>query len=224
LNLRKHKRQCSKSCSKSQLSARTGSFDLLRSSGTGAFAARTFAAKKMVRSSQPASQPSQPATQAVRCKPANKQANECESACKLFAPAVQTFKHSESPCSPGCASSLLIPTCVTSQPRVLAPQVLTEFAVNAVCAMRAVVLLLGAVCAVAPSLLGLASAAVKSHRVTTLPGYPGPLPGIHYSGYLNVSLPDQHRIANVHYWFVENAKADPKAPTVLWLQGGPGEL
>jgi hypothetical protein len=79
------------------------------------------------------------------------------------------------------------------------------------------------VCITAAFLFSRVYAAVEHDRVTTLPGYEGDLPSKHYSGYVNVSLPDQDRVANVHYWFAENAKGDPKAPTVLWLQGGPGK-
>jgi len=38
-----------------------------------------------------------------------------------------------------------------------------------------------------------------------------------YSGYVNVTTQDW-----LFYWFVENAKQDPKAPLIIWTNGGPG--
>jgi len=39
-----------------------------------------------------------------------------------------------------------------------------------------------------------------------------------WSGYITV--PTTNGSANVHYWLVENAAADPQAPIVVWQQVG----
>lgn len=58
---------------------------------------------------------------------------------------------------------------------------------------------------------------VLSDEITQLPGWEGPLPSRQFSGYLDVGA-SKH----FHYWLVES-EADPStAPTVLWLNGGPG--
>jgi len=54
-------------------------------------------------------------------------------------------------------------------------------------------------------------------EVKSLPGWSGDLPSSQYSGYLNGS--DTTRL---HYWFVESENDPANAPTVLWLNGGPG--
>ena len=42
------------------------------------------------------------------------------------------------------------------------------------------------------------SAAISKDEVTALPGWDGPLPSKHYSGYLNVTG------GALHYWFIES--------------------
>ena len=69
-----------------------------------------------------------------------------------------------------------------------------------------------------------ANAAAPDDEVTALPGWPGPLPSRHYSGYVDVSAePGTTPGRFLHYWLVEAEDADPAtAPLVLWLNGGPG--
>lgn len=70
-------------------------------------------------------------------------------------------------------------------------------------------------------LVGFASAAIKEHRVDSLPGFNGKLPSTHYSGYIPVgSLSNQK--GQLHYWFIESSNHPKKDPVVLWLNGGPG--
>lgn len=53
-------------------------------------------------------------------------------------------------------------------------------------------------CGVFAALLGCALGAYAPDEVTSLPGWDGPLPTKHYSGYLNIS-----KTRHMHYWFVE---------------------
>lgn len=66
-------------------------------------------------------------------------------------------------------------------------------------------------------LFKLASAAYAPDEITSLPGWDGDLPTKQYSGYLKGS-----NTSNLHYWFVESETNPESAPTVLWLNGGPG--
>lgn len=66
------------------------------------------------------------------------------------------------------------------------------------------------------ALAGVASAAPEADRVTSLPGFPGPLPTEWFSGYL--SFGKKH----LHYVLVESESKDPNAPLLLWMNGGPG--
>ena len=61
------------------------------------------------------------------------------------------------------------------------------------------------------------SAAPADDEVVTLPGWDGPLPSRHYSGYLRVAGG-----TNLHYYLVQSERAPLAAPTVVWLNGGPG--
>merc|ERR1711945_42924 len=62
-----------------------------------------------------------------------------------------------------------------------------------------------------------AFATPESDRIINLPGWDGELPSKQYSGYLDIS-----NTKHYHYWFIE-CETDPEnAPTVLWLNGGPG--
>ena len=65
-----------------------------------------------------------------------------------------------------------------------------------------------------------ATAAVDADEITALPGFEGELPTRMWSGLMEV--PTVNGSAHTHYWLVENAEKDPKAPTVIWQQGGPG--
>lgn len=62
-----------------------------------------------------------------------------------------------------------------------------------------------------------AGAAHAPDRISSLPGWTGDLPTPQYSGYLAAS-----NTSNLHYWFVESEEDPDNAPTVLWLNGGPG--
>eukprot|EP00039_Didymoeca_costata_P018723 m.334701 g.334701 ORF g.334701 m.334701 type:complete len:473 (+) comp17413_c0_seq1:23-1441(+) len=65
--------------------------------------------------------------------------------------------------------------------------------------------------------LAYSSAAPAGDLITSLPGWNGPTPTKQYSGYLNVSSTKR-----LHYWLVEAESNPDTAPTVLWLNGGPG--
>lgn len=63
---------------------------------------------------------------------------------------------------------------------------------------------------------GFGAAAPVGDRVTSLPGWSGPLPTAWYSGYLSVGK------KHLHYVFIESEKSGPATPLVLWMNGGPG--
>jgi len=77
--------------------------------------------------------------------------------------------------------------------------------------------LYAAVIAVVILSLTLVAAAPAEDEITTLPGWTGPLPSRQFSGYLSLKSG-----SNLHYWLVESEKDPATAPTVLWLNGGPG--
>ena len=60
-------------------------------------------------------------------------------------------------------------------------------------------------------------AAPADDEVQSLPGWAGALPSRHYSGYLRVAGG-----TNLHYYFVSSERSPQTAPTVVWLNGGPG--
>ena len=80
-----------------------------------------------------------------------------------------------------------------------------------------------------PVLLGLSAMLACTHAAVdadaidgrSLPGYNRPLPHMHYSGYIQTTLPGGKGDAHTHYWLVlaDNVMA---APVVVWQQGGPG--
>jgi carboxypeptidase C (cathepsin A) len=67
------------------------------------------------------------------------------------------------------------------------------------------------------SFLGSASALVAKDEIKSLPGWDAALPSKQYSGYLDVGA-----AKHLHYWLIEAENAPATAPTVLWLNGGPG--
>ncbi|GMN26105.1 hypothetical protein TIFTF001_001185 [Ficus carica] len=64
-------------------------------------------------------------------------------------------------------------------------------------------------------------AAPPRSLVTHLPGFDGPFPSKHYSGYINI---DGNLTAgkNLFYYFVVSERNPAADPVVLWLNGGPG--
>jgi len=67
------------------------------------------------------------------------------------------------------------------------------------------------------SLFGhLVTGEVANDEIRHLPGWDHPLPSRQFSGYLKVGS------RHMHYWLVECEKDPSSAPTVLWLNGGPG--
>ena len=64
-------------------------------------------------------------------------------------------------------------------------------------------------------------AAVAGDEVTSLPGWSGPLPSKHYSGYFPTTL-DGTSAGQLHYWLTLSESNPASDPVVLWLQGGPG--
>eukprot|EP01063_Lacrimia_lanifica_P035052 TRINITY_DN6599_c0_g2_i1.p1 TRINITY_DN6599_c0_g2~~TRINITY_DN6599_c0_g2_i1.p1 ORF type:complete len:460 (+),score=166.85 TRINITY_DN6599_c0_g2_i1:68-1447(+) len=66
-----------------------------------------------------------------------------------------------------------------------------------------------------------ACAAVAADEVAALPGWVGPLPSRHYSGFLDVG--EAGRVRALHYYFIEAQEArSADAPVVMWMNGGPG--
>ena len=72
----------------------------------------------------------------------------------------------------------------------------------------------------ASSLVSVRSA-VASDEVTSLPGWTGPLPSKHYSGYFPTTI-DGSSSRMLHYWLTLSEGSPASDPVVLWLQGGPG--
>jgi len=66
-------------------------------------------------------------------------------------------------------------------------------------------------------ILHISHSAPLSDEITSLPGWNGNFPSKQYSGYLNIT-----ETKHYHYWFVECENDPENAPTVLWLNGGPG--
>jgi len=66
-----------------------------------------------------------------------------------------------------------------------------------------------------------AQSAIEADKMTTLPGFKGPLPSTHYSGLISTG-----KLSGVpgklHYWFIESTGTPSSDPVVLWLNGGPG--
>jgi carboxypeptidase C (cathepsin A) len=65
--------------------------------------------------------------------------------------------------------------------------------------------------------LAVTFAAPAADLITSLPGWTGPFPSAQYSGYLDITS-SKH----LHYWLVLSESNPATAPTVLWLNGGPG--
>jgi hypothetical protein len=78
--------------------------------------------------------------------------------------------------------------------------------------------LLATVAASSP-LLGLS--APEADAVPSLPGFDGPLPSKHYSGYLPTGKATGVA-GQLHYWLIEAENSPETAPVALWLNGGPG--
>ena len=65
-------------------------------------------------------------------------------------------------------------------------------------------------------------ASIETDKVTILPGYVGPLPSTHYSGYIPVGKLSGTS-GQLHYWLIESTSPTQTTdPIVLWLNGGPG--
>ena len=74
---------------------------------------------------------------------------------------------------------------------------------------------------VACSLCVVVQAAVAADEVTSLPGWSGPLPSKHFSGYFPTTI-DGSSAGMLHYWLTLSERSPATDPLVLWLQGGPG--
>lgn len=57
--------------------------------------------------------------------------------------------------------------------------------------------------------------------VDSLPGWNDKLPSRHFSGYLSIPSVN-NSTSNLHYYLVEAEQNAETAPTILWLNGGPG--
>ena len=63
----------------------------------------------------------------------------------------------------------------------------------------------------------------SADEVTSLPGWEGPLPSKHYSGYLDVGLTSSGpKDIHIHYWLSESEGSPSTDPVVFWMNGGPG--
>jgi len=62
-----------------------------------------------------------------------------------------------------------------------------------------------------------AATAADSDEITSLPGWDGPLPSKHYSGYIDAS-PTKH----LHYYMAESESNPSTDPVLFWFNGGPG--
>jgi len=69
--------------------------------------------------------------------------------------------------------------------------------------------------------IAFARAAIEADKVTTLPGFSGDLPSVHYSGLLPTGKLSGVA-GHLHYWFIESTNKPESDPVVLWLNGGPG--
>jgi len=58
-------------------------------------------------------------------------------------------------------------------------------------------------------------------EVTSLPGWSGPLPSKHYSGYLKVGALSGSP-GMLHYWLQESENNPATDPVIMWINGGPG--
>eukprot|EP00937_MAST-01D_sp_MAST-1D-sp2_P002642 g2642.t1 len=67
-------------------------------------------------------------------------------------------------------------------------------------------------------LVGALGSQKNKDRVTTMPGFDGPLPSAHYSGYLSVGGGTKM----LHYYLQEADTSPASKPLLLWLNGGPG--
>ncbi|CAK7340150.1 unnamed protein product [Dovyalis caffra] len=72
-------------------------------------------------------------------------------------------------------------------------------------------------CVVLMSRSALIEAAQEGALVTQLPGFSGPFPSKHYSGYITIM-----EEKNLFYYFVVSERNPSTDPVVLWLNGGPG--
>jgi len=64
--------------------------------------------------------------------------------------------------------------------------------------------------------------AVPADEVTSLPGWTGPLPSKHYSGFFSVANKTGGNGGYLHYWLALSENNPTTDPLVVWLQGGPG--
>ena len=69
-----------------------------------------------------------------------------------------------------------------------------------------------------PLLSTAAWAAVSHDEIKSLPGWDGPLPTKHYSGYLDAAKGTKH----MHYYLQLSEGNPVKDPITLWMNGGPG--
>jgi len=86
------------------------------------------------------------------------------------------------------------------------------------CVTAAMLLLLLGAATAAASQAGVAQEARESALVQSLPGWAGPLPSPHYSGY----LPVDGGTKMLHYYLQEADTGARDKPLVLWMNGGPG--
>ena len=58
--------------------------------------------------------------------------------------------------------------------------------------------------------------------ITSLPGWTGPLPSKHWSGFVDSTKDPKYGQLHSHYWFAASENDPATDPVLVWFNGGPG--